>query len=173
MSFTDVQDVVYTMGFKLAMAALNPTYTFDPADPQNPPIPVIQDQQDESAPSGLYIAIQGSPTIEPFGTPYIEAQDGTDTRGLVQTYKATIIFWEVNGNGSSLVAIRESTYLTAMQDLLASEAAMILDTGTIDDVSFKVDNTWKRQSRMAMNLSVASRITETLSTIVTADTTKV
>lgn len=173
MSFTDVQDAVYTLGFKLAMAALNPSFVFDPMDPQNPPIPVIQDQQDESAPNGLYIAIQGSPAIEPFGTPYIETQDGTDTRGLVQEYKAALVFWEVNGNGSSLVAIRESAYLTTMQDLLSTEAAMLLDTGTIDDVSFKVDNTWKRQSRMVMNISIASRITETLSTIVTAEITKV
>lgn len=170
---TDVQGEVYSFGYALAMAALNPSYTYDPDNPQLPSIPVIQDQQDESAPSGLYVAVQGTPEVAPFGTPDIGTQDATDTRTLYQTYVCTLTFWEVNGNGSSLTAIREAAYLTTIQDLLAAQNASILDTSPVTDTSFKVDNTWKRQAHMTMTVSIASTITETLSTIVTTEITKV
>ena len=173
MSYTDPQEEIYTFGFNLAMLVLNPGFVFDPQDPQNPPVPVFQDQLDASAPSGLYVAVQGSPTVTPNGYPYIEALDGTNSRGLVQAYTGTLIFWEVNGNGSKLSQIREASFLESVRDALANSSVTILDTSEVTDVSFKLDNAWKMQSRMTMTVSLASRITETLSYIATAEITEV
>jgi len=173
MSYTDPQEEIYTFGYQLAMLVLNPGFVFDPLDPQLPPVPIFQDQQDASAPKGLYVAIQGSPTVHPEGYPYVEGLDGTNSRGLVQTYTGTLTFWEVNGNGSKLSQIREASFLESIRDALADSTVTILDTSDVDDVSFKLDNAWKMQSRMTMTVSLASRITENLSYIATAEVTKV
>ena len=171
---SDVQGDIYAFGYKLAMAALNPGWTPDPLDPESlPPIPVIQDQQDQSAPTtGRYVAVQGSPAIDPVGAnPYTESLDANDSRGYVQPYTGTLIFWEVNGNGSLLATIKESLSLESMETLLSSQDVTFLDSGTIDDVSFKLDNAWKMQSRMTVSVSLASRITETLNRVKTIDVT--
>lgn len=169
----DIQKAAYDFAFDLAMLVVNPGFVFDPQDPQLPPVPIFEDQQDTSAPTGLYLAIQGSPSMDAAGYPYIEAMDTQDTRGVVQTYTVTVTLWEVNGNGSKLSAIREYSFLESVRDALANHPVTILDTGDVSDVSFKLDNAWKMQSRMQMTVSVASRITETLSTIVTAEITEV
>ena len=169
----DTQKAAYDFAFDLAMLVVNPGFVHDPQNPQLPPVPIFEDQQDTSAPTGLYLAIQGSPSMEANGYPYIEALDAQDTRGVVQTYTVTVTLWEVNGNGSKLSQIREASFLESTRDTLADSTATILDTSTVDDVSFKLDNAWKMQSRMQMTVSVASRITETLSTIETAEVTKV
>lgn len=181
---TDVQGLIYSYGYELAMAVLNPGWYLDPtpADPDLPwtngtltaalpPVPVIQDQQDESAPiTGRYVAVQGSPNLDPIGSsPYTEAMDANDLRGYVQPYMGTLILWEVNGNGSYLTQIKESLALESIQTVLSSQDVTILDTGNIDDVSFKLDNAWKRQSRMAVTVSIASRITETLNRVETIE----
>lgn len=159
----DLQQLAYEYGYKLAMLALNPDYTYDADNPTLPDIPVIQDQQDQSSPiTGRYVAVQGSPTLEPFGSPYMETLDDDGTRGLVQHYTATIIFWEVNGNGSYLNAIRETSFLTSAHKALDSQYVTFNDTSSVQDVSYKLDNSWKMQSRMTMTVSVASRITETV-----------
>lgn len=173
MSYTDPQEEIYTFGYRLAMLVLNPGFVFDPMNPLIPPVPVFQDQQDASAPTGLYVAVQGSPAIHPEGYPYIEVQGVSNDRGLVQTYTGVLTFWEVNGNGSKLTQIREAPFLESVRDALADSSVTILDTSTVDDVSFKLDNAWKMQSRMTMTVSLASRITETLSYIATAEVTKV
>ena len=173
MSYTDPQEEIYTFGYRLAMLVLNPGFVFDPLDPQNPPIPVYQDQMDASAPLGLYVAVQGSPSLDPQGYPYVEAMDISNDRGLVQTYMGTLTFWEVNGNGAKLSQIREASFLESIRDTLADSPVTILDTSTVDDVSLKIDNSWKMQSRMQMTVSIASRITENLSYIATAEVTKV
>lgn len=173
MSYTDPQEEIYTFGYRLAMLVLNPGFVFDPLDPQLPPVPVFQDQQDASAPSGLYVAVQGSPSLTPSGQPYVEVQDTNNDRGLVQPYIGTLTFWEVNGNGSKLSAIREASYLESIREALSDSPVTILDTATVDDVSFKLDNAWKMQSRMTMTVSLASRITENLSYIETAEITEV
>lgn len=165
MSYTDPQEEIYTFGYRLAMLVLNPGFVFDPMDPQLPPVPIFQDQQDASAPKGLYVAVQGSPALSPEGYPYVEALDSSNSRGLVQTYTGTLTFWEVNGNGSKLSQIREASFLESTRDALADSTVTILDTSTVDDVSFKLDNAWKMQSRMQMTVSVASRITETMNTV--------
>lgn len=165
----DIQQAIYDFGYDLTMLVLNPGFVFDPLDPQNPPVPVFQDQQDSSAPTGLYVAVQGSPALTPNGYPYVEVQDGTDTRGWVQAYIGTLTFWEVNGNGSKLSAIREYSFLETIRDALVNHPVTILDTSEVTDVSFKLDNAWKMQSRMTMTVSVASRITETLSTVETIE----
>lgn len=173
MSYTDPQEAIYTYGYRLAMLVLNPGFVFDPLDPQNPPVPVYQDQMDASAPLGLYVAVQGSPSLDPQGYPYVEAMDISNDRGLVQTYMGTLTFWEVNGNGAKLSQIREASFLESIRDTLADSPVTILDTSTVDDVSLKIDNSWKMQSRMQMTVSIASRITENLSYIATAEVTKV
>lgn len=177
---TDVQQAIYDWAYDLAMLTLNPGFTYDPSDPKDPPVPIYQDQLDASAPTGLYVAIQGSPTVQPQGQPYIEQQDDSGIRGVIQTYTGVVTLWEVNGNGSKLTAIREASYLESVRDALnvvqsgrESNCVTFLDTSDVTDVSFKLDNTWKLQSRMTINVSVASRITETLSTIVTADIAQV
>lgn len=177
---SDIQQAIYDWAYDLAMLVLNPGFVFDPQDPQDPPVPIYQDQQDSSAPTGLYVAIQGSPTLEAQGHPYIEQQGANGVRGVVQTYMGTVTVWEVNGNGSKLSALRESSYLESVRDALnlvhagrESHCVTFLDTSDVSDVSFKIDNAWKMQSRMTINVSVASRITETLSTIVTAEITEV
>lgn len=176
----DTQQAIYDWAFDLANLVLNPGFVFDPLDPQDPPVPIYQDQQDASAPTGLYVAIQGSPTLEAAGHPYIEQQDANGLRGVVQTYTGVVTIWEVNGNGSKLSAIREASYLESIRDALnvvqvgrESHCVTFLDTSDVSDVSFKIDNAWKMQSRMTITVSVASRITETLSTIVTAEITEV
>ena len=160
----DLQQLAYEYAFKLAMLALNPGYVWDAQNPVLPTVPVIQDQQDESAPlpSGTYVAIQGSPTLDPFGTPFVEDLDTNGIRGYIQPYTATIVFWEVNGNGSKLNAIRETSFLTSAREALDSQYVTFLDTTPVTDVSYKLDNAWKMQSRMQMTVSVASRITETV-----------
>jgi hypothetical protein len=169
---TDVIDLIYQWGYNLAMSALNPGWVVDPLHPEAlPPVPVIQDQQDESAPlKTLYVAVQGSPQIDPIGsTPYAEGLDATDTRGIVQGYIGTLILWEVNGNGSALQTIRESLALESIQAVLSSQYVTFVDAGTIDDVSYQLDHQWKRQSRMTIQVSIASRVTETLNRVDTIE----
>jgi len=169
---TDVIDLIYQWGYSLAMAALNPGWTPDAMDPEVlPPVPVIQDQQDESAPiTGRYVAVQGSPQLDPIGsTPYTEGLDTNDLRGHVQGYIGTLVFWEVNGNGSHLQTIRESLALESIKTVLSSQYVTFVDAGTIDDVSYNLDNQWKRQSRMTIQVSIASRVTETLNRVDTIE----
>lgn len=170
----DLQQLCYEFVYRLAMACLNPGFVFDPLHPANPPVPVIMDQQDESTPSGRFIAIQGQPTLEPQGVPFVEVQDNTGERGIVQLYTANVAVWEVNGNGSLLNRIREHSYLDSVQVALDSlQDVTILDTSSVTDTSYKLDNRWIAQGHMTVNVSVASRITETLSYITTVETHQV
>ena len=170
----DVQQLCYEFVYALAMACINPGFVFDPDFPSLPTVPVIMDQQDESTPSGRFIAIQGQPTVNPQGVPFVEVQDGTGERGIVQLYTANVAVWEVNGNGSLLNRIREHSYLDSVQVALDSlQDVTLLDTSPVTDTSYKLDNRWIAQGHMTVSVSVASRITETLSYIEKVETHEV
>ena len=176
-----LQNTVYTFGLKLAHAVLNPGWVQSEETP-TPTVYIIQDQQDESAPAtGTYVAISGSPRLSSIGQAHTEpqaeddpeAEGPDDSRGIVQPYVGTLVFWEVNGDGGYLQTIKDSVWLDSVRTLLESTGVAVLDVGDVEDVGYKIDNRWIPQSRMTMEVSVANRITETLSTINTVEITRV
>jgi hypothetical protein len=59
--------------------------------------------------------------------------------------------------------------LESIKTVLSSQYVTFVDAGTIDDVSYNLDNQWKRQSRMTIQVSIASRVTETLNRVDTIE----
>jgi len=162
---TDIYGAIYD----LAMSILNPGY--DPeTDGDLPPIPIIKDQQDQSAPTtGVYLAISGSPSLQRIGTPDIGEQDEDDTRNLDQFYQGTVTIWEVNGDGSKIQELFDYSYTEAGQAELDATAVSILDYGEIVDASFKAESRWISQCRATITVTIRSRISETLSTVNTVE----
>ena len=174
---------IYGAIYDLAMGFLNPGWTYDetPVDPQKPwtngtltaavpPIPIIKDQQDQSAPTtGVYLAISGSPALERIGTPDIGVQGSNDVRNIDQFYQGTVTIWEVNGDGSKIQELFDYTYTEDGQAELDATAVSILDYGDIIDVAFKAESRWIPQSRATLTVSIKARISETLSTIQTVE----
>jgi len=175
----DIHDAIHA----LAMATLNPDWAFDatPADPKKPwtngvttasmpPIPIVKDQQDQSAPTtGVYLALSGSPALESMGTPDIGVQASDDTRNLDQFYQGTVTIWEVNGDGSKIQEIFDYSWTEAGQAILDATAVSILDYGDIVDTAFKAESKWIPQCRATLTVSIKARTTETLSTIQTVE----
>lgn len=159
---------IYGAIYDLAMFVLNPDY--DPEENPIPAIPIIKDQQDQSAPTtGVYIAISGSPELERIGTPDIGTQDEDDARNIDQYYQGTVVLWEVNGDGSKIQEIFDYSQTEDGQAVLDATAVSILDYGNIVDVAYKAESRWISQSRATLTVSIKARITETLSTVRTVE----
>lgn len=164
----DLQKDVYSAVYALCMAALNPTYNPgpDPENPTVPTIPVIMDQQDQSVPTaGLFIAIQGSPSLEPQGTVQWTVQDNTGTRGLVQVYAGECLLREVHGTGAALVRIRDFSETEAVRTILEPLSFSVLEFGPVQESSFNLEHRWIAQAFMSVRFTIASVTHETLSTI--------
>ena len=164
----DLQQEVYSAVYILCMAALNPTYAPgpDPDNPAIPTIPIIQDQQDQNAPTaGVFIAVQGSPSLDPQGTVQRTIQDGTGERGLIQVYAGECMLREVHGNGSALVRIRDFSETEAVQSLLEPLSFSVLEFGPVQEGSFNLEHRWIMQAFMSVRFTIASVTHETLSTI--------
>lgn len=170
---------IYSALYDLAIAAVNPGWSLSTnplyaATPWTngvlyqvlPPVPVIQDQQSESAPTtGVYLAIAGTPSLDRQGTPFIGVQASNDSRNLDQLYTGEAVLWEVNGDGSKLQTVYDFSETEAGQSALGSYGISILDYGPIMDVSFKLDNRWVPQARASISVAGKARTAETLSTI--------
>lgn len=170
---------IYNALHSLCMASVNPGWTFSTnplhaAAPWTngtlfqavPPVPVIQDQQSEGAPTtGVYLAIAGTPTLERQGTPDIGVQDANDSRNLDQLYTGEVVLWEINGDGSKIQAVYDFSETEAGQAALGSYGVSILSYGVILDAAIKLDNRWIAQARASITVSAKSRTAETLSTI--------
>lgn len=168
----DLQTDTYNAFYDLVMAALNPGY--DPLTTPLPPIPIIQDQQDQAGPvAGKYIAIQGSPSLSPIGTisrvsivpipPVLPATVSTlATQTLVQPYQGTCKIWEVNGNGSSLQRIRLYAETEAAKNALDLTSVSLLQMGDVIEASYKAESHWVAQSVMMADYTIASVTTEIL-----------
>jgi len=170
---------IYNALYDLAVAAANPGWSLS-TDPQYaatpwtngilfqamPPVPVIQDQQSEGAPTtGVYLAIGGTPSLDRQGTPDIGPQDEDDVRNLDQLYTGEAVLWEINGDGSKIQTVFDFSETEAGQVALGSYGVSILDYGVIMDVAIKLDNRWIPQARASLIVSAKSRVSETLSTI--------
>lgn len=161
----DLQEDVYQAVYDICMAALNPAYApgEDPLNPAIPAIPIIKDQQDQNAPTeGLFIAIQGSPMLEPQGTVQHGEQDDDGERALIQVYAGTCMLREVNGNGSALTRIRDFSETEAVRTILESKNLSILDFGTVTESSFDLENRWIAQAFMPLEFTIASATYEIL-----------
>ena len=170
---------IYNALYDLAIAAVNPGWSLS-TDPQYaatpwtngtlfqamPPVPVIQDQQSEGAPTtGVYLAIGGTPSLDRQGTPDIGLQDEDDERNLDQLYTGEAVIWEINGDGSKIQTVFDFSETEAGQAALGSYGVSIMDYGVIMDVAIKLDNRWIPQARASIIVSAKSRVSETLSTI--------
>ena len=170
---------IYNALYDLCIAAANPGWSLS-TDPLHasapwtngtlyqilPPVPVIQDQQSEGAPTtGVYLAIGGTPSLERQGTPYIGVQGSIDSRNLDQLYTGEATLWEVNGDGSKIQTVFDYSETGAGQAALGSYGVSIMDYGVIMDVAIKLDNRWIPQARASVIVSAKSRVAETLSTI--------
>lgn len=170
---------IYNALYDLCIAAANPGWSLstDPlyaATPWTngilfqalPPVPVIQDQQSEGAPTtGVYLAIGGTPSLDRQGTPDIGLQDEDDVRNLDQLYTGEAVLWEINGDGSKIQTVFDFSETEAGQAALGSYGVSIMDYGIIMDVAIKLDNRWIPQARASIIVSAKSRVSETLSTI--------
>ena len=170
---------IYNALYDLAIAAVNPGWSLS-TDPQYaatpwtngtlfqamPPVPVIQDQQSEGAPTtGVYLAIGGTPSLDRQGSPDIGLQDEDDERNLDQLYTGEAVIWEINGDGSKIQTVFDFSETEAGQAALGSYGVSIMDYGVIMDVAIKLDNRWIPQARASIIVSAKSRVSETLSTI--------
>lgn len=170
---------IYNALYDLAIAAVNPGWSLS-TDPQYaatpwtngtlfqamPPVPVIQDQQSEGAPTtGVYLAIGGTPSLDRQGSPDIGLQDEDDERNLDQLYTGEAVLWEINGDGSKIQTVFDFSETEAGQAALGSYGVSIMDYGVIMDVAIKLDNRWIPQARASIIVSAKSRVSETLSTI--------
>ncbi len=170
---------IYNALYDLCIAAANPGWSLS-TDPQYaatpwtngalfqalPPVPVIQDQQSEGAPTtGVYLAIGGTPSLDRQGTPDIGLQDEDDARNLDQLYTGEAVLWEINGDGSKIQTVFDFSETEAGQTALGSYGVSIMDYGVIMDVAIKLDNRWIPQARASIIVSAKSRVSETLSTI--------
>ena len=170
---------IYNAMYDLCIAAVNPGWSLstDPlyaATPWTngvlfqvlPPIPVIQDQQSEGAPTtGTYLAIAGTPTLDRQGTPDIGVQGADDSRNLDQLYTGEVVLWEINGDGSKIQTVFDFSETEVGQAALGSYGVSILDYGVILDAAIRLDNRWIAQARASLVVSAKSRVSETLSTI--------
>lgn len=170
---------IYNALYDLCIAAVNPGWTLS-TDPLHasapwtngtiyqalPPVPVIQDQQSEGAPTtGVYLAIGGTPSLDRQGTPDIGVQGANDSRNLDQLYTGEAVLWEVNGDGAKIQTVFDFSETEAGQAALGSYGVSIMDYGVIMDVAIKLDNRWIPQARASIIVSAKSRVSETLSTI--------
>lgn len=170
---------IYNALYDLCIAAANPGWSLS-TDPQYaatpwtngtlfqamPPVPVIQDQQSEGAPTtGVYLAIGGTPSLDRQGTPDIGIQDEDDVRNLDQLYTGEAVIWEINGDGSKIQTVFDFSETEAGQAALGAYGVSILNYGVIMDVAIKLDNRWIAQARASLVVSAKSRVSETLSTI--------
>lgn len=155
---------IYGALYDLAMACHNPGYGPE-TDGDIPPVPVIQNQQDQDAPTtGVYLSISGSPQLERIGTPDFGGQGSTDARSLDQLYQGTVTIWEVNGDGSKIQELFDYSWTESGQAILDTTAVSILDYGEIVDASFKAESRWISQSRTTLLVSIKARVSETLPT---------
>ena len=176
---------IYNALHSLCMASVNPGWTFS-TNPLHasapwtngtlfqavPPVPVIQDQQSEGAPStGVYLAIGGTPSLERQGTPDIGVQDSNDSRNLDQLYTGEAVLWEINGDGSKIQAVYDFSETEAGQTTLGSYGVSILSYGVILDVAIKLDNRWIPQARASITVSAKSRTAETVPSATTIEWT--
>jgi len=92
-------------------------------------------------------------------------------RGDIQAYKATAVLWEVNGNGSALQRIRDYSETEIAKDLLDLTSVSILEFGPVVEMPIHLDNRWIPQSRMEVNLTIASKTEEFVHIIETVDYT--
>jgi hypothetical protein len=170
---------IYNALYDLCIAAVNPGWSLS-TDPLHasapwtngtiyqalPPVPVIQDQQSEGAPTtGVYLAIGGTPSLDRQGTPDIGVQGANDSRNLDQLYTGEAVLWEVNGDGAKIQTVFDFSETEAGQAALGSYGVSIMDYGVILDVAIKLDNRWVPQARASIIVSAKSRVSEILSTI--------
>lgn len=161
----DLQEDVYQAVYDMCMAALNPSYASGPdsLNPAIPAIPIIKDQQDQNAPTeGLFIAIQGSSTLEAQGTVQHGPQDNTGNRALIQVYAGSCVLREVNGNGSALTRIRDFSETETVRQLLEAKSLSILDFGDVTESTFNLENVWIPQAFMNLQFTIASATYEIL-----------
>jgi len=166
---------IYGALYDLAIAALNPGWSVDPTpeDPAlpwtngtltaaMPPVPVLMDQQAEAAPlPGVYVTIQGTPSLQRTGTVEPGPVAANGARSLDQLYIGDVVLWEVNGNGSSLQDIFDFSDTEAGMAIMDATPVSIMSYGPIIDMALKLDNRWIAQSRTSLSVSIKARTTET------------
>jgi hypothetical protein len=172
---SDIYDALYD----LAIVALNPGWSVDPTpvDPELPwtdgtitaalpPIPVLKDQQAEAAPvPGVYVTIQGTPSLQRLGTVEHGSQAVDDSRNLDQLYVGDVVLWEVNGDGSSLHEIFAFSDTEEGMAIMDASPVSIMSYGDVVDMGMTLENRWIPQSRATISVSIKARNSETLSTI--------
>lgn len=182
MSFDNLQDEIYTALANLAIAALNPGWHYDTGTSkwtngtlsQNaPPIPVIQDMQDEGAPTtGPYLTIQQTPTLDRIGLgPNSTQQDSTGARSRNQPYTAEVKLEETNSPGNLLVRVRDFVDTEEGMAILDASNVGILDFGEIREFSMVLDGRWFTQIQSHVTCTIASSTPETFSYINTMNAT--
>lgn len=182
MSFDNLQNEIYAALASLAIAALNPGWSYDPVAEkwtdgtlvQNaPPIPVIQDMQDEGAPTTSgYVTIQQTPTLDRIGLgPNSTQQDSTGLRTRNQPYTAEVKLEETNSPGNFLVRIRDFSDTEEGMAILDATNVGILDFGEIKEFSMVLDGRWFTQIQSQVTVTISSSTPETLSYINTMNAT--
>lgn len=181
----NLQNEVYTALHALAMAALNPGWSYVPGTtPETPwtngtlhqklpPIPVVQDMQDQGAPTnGPYITIQGSPNMSAIGiTQDVLAQNNAGARVRKQPYEARVVLQETNSAGNLLLQIRDFVETEEGQAILDATNVAINDFSDTQEISMVLDGRWLTQIRAEVLCTIASATTETLSYITTMPVT--
>lgn len=182
MPFDNPQNEVYEAVVALATAALNPGWHYDVPTQQwtngtisqnAPPIPVVQDMQDEGAPSTHeYLVVQQTPTMDRIGLgPSSTQQDSTGKRALVQGYTAQVKMWECNGTGSLILRVQDFSETDEGQAILNNTHVAILDFGEVREFSVQLDGRYFTQIQSSITCTIATSTEETLSYINTLNAT--
>lgn len=182
----NLQNDVYRALHSLAMAALNPGWSYvnlplGTSTPWTngtlvqalPPIPVIQDMQDQGAPiNGPYITIQQSATFLAIGsTQDVGTQDVNGLRIRKQPYEAHVKLQESNSPGNLLIQVRDFVETEAGQAVLDATNVSIMDFGDITEASMLLDGRYFTQIFAEVVCMIASATPETLSYINTMNVT--
>lgn len=179
----NLQNELYEALQAVSMAALNPgwTYVAGSTTPWTngtlhqklPPIPVIQDMQDQGAPTnGPYVTIQQSATMLPIGSTHdVLTINNAGVRIRKQPYEAHVKFQETNSAGNLLLQIREFIDTEEGQAILDGTNVAVQDFGNVSEVSMVLDGRWLTQVFADVVCTIASGTAETISTISTMPVT--
>ena len=130
-------------------------------------IEIIQSHQDAPEPEATtateprYIAIAFAPSRSRIGRPSAGEPNVSGVRKLINDWELMVEIWEVNGDGSLLQKLVDSTDRGDIMDLWTTNKFALMETNEIQNLPRRQENKWRRECMMELRINTPEETSET------------
>lgn len=119
-------------------------------------IPVIRKRPNAPAPSGHYIVIDDTASLDQFGRTSQGYRSSTDFQSKVQDWVGAVALWEVGARSAALTRLIAELDLLESVQYFSALGISILRPEPIVPIPSLEDSTWTEQYRVEIRVAVAT-----------------